>query len=109
MMSKLFSSALAALLLVSCTEEPQTPATPDHVDAATAIVQASTLTSMRSVAGTVRSANVSPLAAKVMGNIVRVHVAEGDRVRAGQLLVEIDSRSPMQRTNDTQRSARAIR
>jgi multidrug efflux system membrane fusion protein len=42
--------------------------------------------------GTVRAKNSSIVSAKVMGNIVAMKVREGDTVRAGQILVEIDSR-----------------
>jgi len=83
---------LAALgMTLACSQQTPAP-TPARVDAPTAIVSMSELPVMRSVAGTVRAATVSPLAAKVMGNVVAVHVREGDRVRAGQLLLEIDGR-----------------
>ncbi len=42
--------------------------------------------------GTVRSKTTSTLSSKTVGNIRSVHVREGDRVRIGQLLVEIDDR-----------------
>ena len=42
--------------------------------------------------GTVRAKNSSIVSSKVMGNIVAMKVREGDTVRAGQVLVEIDSR-----------------
>ena len=42
--------------------------------------------------GTVRAKNSSIVSAKVMGTIVAMKVREGDPVRAGQILVEIDSR-----------------
>ncbi|MBI5018547.1 MAG: efflux RND transporter periplasmic adaptor subunit [Deltaproteobacteria bacterium] len=42
--------------------------------------------------GTVRSCTTAVLSTKVMGTVVAVPVREGDRVRAGQVLVEIDSR-----------------
>jgi multidrug efflux system membrane fusion protein len=42
--------------------------------------------------GTVRAKNISIVSSKVMGNIVAMKVREGDTVRAGQVLVEIDSR-----------------
>lgn len=42
--------------------------------------------------GTVRSKTTSVLSSKIMGSIVAVHVREGDRVHAGQLLIEIDNR-----------------
>jgi RND family efflux transporter MFP subunit len=43
-------------------------------------------------AATVRSKTTSVLSSRIMGYIVAMHVREGDRVRAGQLLVEIDNR-----------------
>jgi len=42
--------------------------------------------------GTVRSKTTSILSSKTVGNILAVHVREGDRVQTGQLLIEIDDR-----------------
>jgi RND family efflux transporter MFP subunit len=109
-MSKLFTdpraavvrtaaSAAAALVLFACSNEPAKPLERESVEAPTTIVEASILSANRAVAGTVRSENVSPLAAKVMGNIVRVLVSEGDRVSRGQLLVEIDAREGRAQTS----------
>ncbi len=42
--------------------------------------------------GTVRSKTTSVLSSKTVGHILAVHVREGDRVRTGQLLIEIDNR-----------------
>ena len=42
--------------------------------------------------GTIRARNSSVVSSKVMGNIVAMKVREGDTVRAGQIIVEIDSR-----------------
>ena len=42
--------------------------------------------------GTVRAKNSTIVSSKVMGNIVAMKVREGDTVRAGQVLLEIDSR-----------------
>ena len=41
---------------------------------------------------TVRSKTTTVLSSKITGNIVAVHVREGDRVKPGQLLMEIDNR-----------------
>lgn len=85
------SFSFIVVAIVACAHPHET--TPlARVDAPTEIVSTAELPMTRSVAGTVRAATVSPLAAKVMGNVVAVHVREGDRVRAGQLLVEIDDR-----------------
>ena len=42
--------------------------------------------------GTVRSKTTSVVSSRIMGTIIAIHVREGDRVRAGQTLIEIDSR-----------------
>jgi multidrug resistance efflux pump len=42
--------------------------------------------------GTVRAKNNSIVSSKVVGSIVAMKVREGDTVRAGQILIEIDSR-----------------
>jgi len=100
-MSNRFCSAL--LLLAACSPHAPAPA-PARVDAPTAIVATSEMPITRSVAGSVRAATVSPLAAKVMGNVVAVHVREGDRVRAGQLLVEIDDREARAQSDAVERA-----
>ena len=85
------SFSVIVLAVVACAH-PHETAPLARVDAPTEIVSTFELPATRSVAGSVRAATVSPLAAKVMGNVVAVHVREGDRVRAGQRLVEIDGR-----------------
>jgi multidrug resistance efflux pump len=42
--------------------------------------------------GTVRSKTTSAVSSRVMGSIIAIQVLEGARVRAGQTLIEIDSR-----------------
>lgn len=86
--------ALAASLLfaAACSHEEAKPVARAAVAVPTEVVQPATIASTRAVAGTVRAANTSPLAARIMGNIVRITVAEGDLVRRGQVLVEIDPR-----------------
>ena len=92
-MSSHSSNALlvSALLLAACAHPEQAPSRPT-VDAPLAVVQRTSLPAFHSVAGTVRSHTTSTLAANVVGTVVRVLVAEGDRVRAGDVLVEIDAR-----------------
>jgi RND family efflux transporter MFP subunit len=93
-------SALAALAsLAACGHDLPQQATPLTVSAATAIVQTAKIEATREVAGVVRSETVSPLSARVVGNVVRVHVSAGDAVKAGQLLVEIDAREGRAQTD----------
>lgn len=52
--------------------------------------------------GAVKAANVSALASKLMGSVLAVHVRQGERVKAGQLLVEIEARDVAAQMNATQ-------
>jgi RND family efflux transporter MFP subunit len=94
MSSRSFETLLfAAIILAACTVREK-PVTRDTVDAPVIVVRRASLPSFVSVAGTVRAETTSTLAANVVGTVARVLVAEGDRVRAGDLLVEIDAREP---------------
>ena len=83
---------LSALLLAACAHPEQAPPRVT-VDAPVVAAQRTSLPAFHSVAGTVRSQTASTLSANVVGTVVRVLVAEGDRVRAGEVVVEIDARA----------------
>ena len=55
-------------------------------------VQTSSVEEVYEAVGTVRSKVASVLSSRITGQIVSIHVREGDRVQAGQLLMEIDNR-----------------
>lgn len=84
---------LSALVLAACSH-PEQASSRETVDAPVTVAQRTSLPVFHSVAGTVRSHTTSTLAANVVGTVVRVRAAEGDRVRAGDVLVEIDAREP---------------
>ena len=79
------------LFTAACADQPEVK-TPAKVAGRVEAVTLRTIPETTAVAGTVRAGTIAPLAARVMGDVVAVHVQEGDRVRAGQLLVEIDGR-----------------
>ena len=58
--------------------------------------------------GTVRSKTTTVLSSKTMGNILAVHVREGDRVRTGQLLIEIDDRDTQAQLQKAQAGLREV-
>lgn len=61
--------------------------------------------------GTVRSKTTSVLSSKIIGHVKVVHVHEGDRVNAGQLLVEIDdcdARTQLQKAQARLREAQDV-
>ncbi|HEX6045247.1 MAG TPA: efflux RND transporter periplasmic adaptor subunit [Pyrinomonadaceae bacterium] len=84
---------LAIALTISCSRkaEPEQSAT---ILSGLKIetLQTSLVDDYYEAVGTVQAKNKSVVAAKVMGNIVALHVREGDTVRAGQTLIEIDNR-----------------
>jgi multidrug efflux pump subunit AcrA (membrane-fusion protein) len=59
--------------------------------------------------GTVRSKTTSVLSSKTVGNILAVHVREGDRVRIGQVLIEIDDRDTRAQLQKAQAGLREVR
>jgi multidrug efflux pump subunit AcrA (membrane-fusion protein) len=98
-----------AVMVISCSRkvEPEPPA---------AILSGVKIETLKSslvddyyeAVGTVKAKNSSVVAAKVMGNIVAMHVREGDTVRAGQTLLEIDNRDAGIQLQKTQAGVREI-
>lgn len=66
------------------------------------------MAALHSVAGTVRSQTTSTLAANVVGTVLRVRVAEGDRVYAGDVLVDIDAREPRAQADRAQAGSEEV-
>lgn len=82
-----------SLLLISCSKKSETSVKMPIVEGAKIeIVQPTSIDDYYEAVGTVRARNSSVVAARIMGSIVALHVREGDTVRAGQTLVEIESR-----------------
>ena len=93
MSSRFANALLLSLLVAACSRHESTPSR-ETVEANVVVARRASLPMFHSVAGTVRSQTASTLAANVVGTVVRVSVAEGDRVRAGDVVVEIDAREP---------------
>ena len=97
------------LMVISCsrTAEPE-PAVPIVSGLKTETLQTSLVDDHYEAVGTVRAKNSSVVAAKVMGTIMALHVREGEMVRAGQTLVEIDNRDAGIQLQKTQAGMREI-
>ena len=96
-MKYLLTFAVVILALAganSCARKPQqaTATAPTVQGAKLETVAQQTVDESYEAVGTVRAKNSAIVSSKVMGNIVAMKVREGDTVRAGQILVEIDSR-----------------
>ena len=100
---------VAGLMVISCARKPEPEAFAPIVSG----LKIETLKPLPfddyyEAVGTVRAKNSSVVAAKVMGNIVTMHVREGDSVRAGQTLIEIDNREGGFQLQNTQAGVREI-
>lgn len=84
----------AAAGVAGCAGEvADAPATPPEAIAGQVVeVEERVVPSVFAAAGTARPMQEASLATKLMGTVLAVHVREGEAVRRGQLLVEIDTR-----------------
>lgn len=86
--------SVIAILNASCSKKQEAAAkvAPVVKGASIETVKLSSLDDVYEAVGTLRSKTTSVLSSKVVGSIIAMHVREGDRVRAGQVLLEIDNR-----------------
>jgi membrane fusion protein, multidrug efflux system len=88
--------ALGAILLAACgakgPNEAKTGARTAPVAVRTFTAQPAEWPSFYEATGTVRARSAAVISSKVMGYVREVAVRAGDRVRAGQMLVRLDSR-----------------
>ncbi|HTG74263.1 MAG TPA: efflux RND transporter periplasmic adaptor subunit [Terriglobia bacterium] len=85
---------LLAPALISCAgaKEGQQSERPVLAGVKTVSISTSSVPEFYEAVGTIRSKTTTVISARTMGHVVRVLVSEGDRVRAGQTLAEIDNR-----------------
>lgn len=90
-----FLFLIATILLVSCVkkEEQKAASTPTVVkDVQVSKVTLSSISDYYEATGTVKAKTSTVISANMMGRITAMLVHEGEQVRAGQLLIEIDNR-----------------
>lgn len=80
-------------MLTSCADQKHQPATPPAVlkGIPVATVTTANLPVTIEVTGTVRARTSALVSARIPGTVSVLHVREGDRVRKGQLLAQLDS------------------
>lgn len=108
-MRQIVLAIFISLAVISCSRKPE-PEQPTAILSGLKIEVLKTLPvdDHYEAVGTVRAKNSSVVAAKVMGNIVALHVREGDTVRAGQTLIEIDNRDAGIQLQKTQAGMREV-
>ena len=91
-----FFALLAALALLNASCESKQEASGEKAPALKGIkieqVALSTIDEYYEAVGTVKSRTSSILSSKIMGSVTALRAREGDRVRAGETLIEIDNR-----------------
>src|SRR5919109_1776252 len=81
-----------ALFTASCGNTGQANADGQRtLRAHTEVIQFTTVSDEFQVPGTIRARTTTVLSAKIVGQIVSLSVREGDRVRQGQTVAEIDN------------------
>ncbi len=99
-----------AVMIASCGKKEEAaiekPATIEGVKIET--IKLSPVQEDYEAVGTVRSKTASVLSSKTVGNILAVHVREGDRVRTGQPLIEIDDRDTRAQLQKAQAGLREV-
>jgi multidrug efflux pump subunit AcrA (membrane-fusion protein) len=97
-MKKIVFLILSSALLLSCSRRPETSQPASTIQTAKIeTVKTSSVDDYYEAVGTVRAKTSSVIAARILGNITSVRVREGDHVRAGQTLIEIENRdAPLQ-------------
>jgi multidrug efflux pump subunit AcrA (membrane-fusion protein) len=85
---------LMAMTIVACGKKPEVAAEklPVVKGASVDRVSMSPIEDYYDATGTVRSKTTTVLSSKVIGAVMSLRASEGDRVRAGQILIEIDNR-----------------
>ena len=87
------SLVLSLLALATCARKPPASAPPPIMQGVKVdTIRTSAVDDTYESVGTVRAKTSSVVAARIMGNIIKLQVREGDRVRAGQTLLEIENR-----------------
>jgi multidrug efflux system membrane fusion protein len=85
---------LLAMFASACGKKPQVAAEKPPVVTGVQIekIAASSVDDFYEATGTVRAKTSTVLSSKIMGTVISLRVREGDRVNAGQVLIEIDNR-----------------
>jgi multidrug efflux pump subunit AcrA (membrane-fusion protein) len=108
MKAKIFIIASLVLLATAC-EKKQEAATEKPAVASgipTEIINTSSTSDYYEAVGTVRAKTSTVLSAKIVGTIMALRAREGDHVRAGQTLIEIDNRDARTQVSRAQAGVR---
>jgi len=101
--AKVATLLLAGLLLAACGETERKPTPPETISGLRVQkIELKTVPDELEAPGTVIAAATAQVAARTMGTVMRVAVKEGDTVRRGQLLAQLDERELSARRNAAQ-------
>lgn len=91
---QILAAVLLVLLFTGCGDENESGhfGSQNGIKAPVERAENTTLPMYHEAAGTIQALTTGTLSAKIMGTVQTIHVKEGDRVKAGDLLVSIDNR-----------------
>jgi RND family efflux transporter MFP subunit len=81
---------LALLALTACAKQAPPPAAPQAMPVQTQIIATAPVPEYDEYVSTIKSRRSATINPQVDGNLVKINVLSGDRVHAGQILMEID-------------------
>jgi len=85
-------AGIAMGTLVGCKKEEAASSAPVRVDGTVTVVRDSLVETYLEATGTAAPRLVADLSTRLMGKVLSVSVKEGDRVREGQFLLQVDGR-----------------
>ena len=101
--AKVATLLLAGLFLAACGETERKPTPPETISGLRVQkIELKTVPDELEAPGTVIAAATAQVAARTMGTVMQVAVKEGDTVRRGQLLAQLDERELSARRNAAQ-------
>ncbi len=108
--ASLAAIGMLAMTVASCGKKPEVAAEKPPVVTGARVerVSVSPVEDYYEATGTVRSKTTTVLSSKIMGTVISLRVREGDKVSAGQVLIEIDNRdasAQLQKANAALRQA----
>ena len=104
----IISVGLLSATGLSCRKTEVRTESPSTVKVSIETITPTEVPDVYEASGTIRSKTATVISSRMMGSILAIHVREGDRVRAGQTLIEIDGRdlaAQFQRTQAGKREA----
>ncbi|MDR2125318.1 MAG: efflux RND transporter periplasmic adaptor subunit [Prevotellaceae bacterium] len=89
--SQIFTSLMLFSLIIACSENKKSDAYTKTIPVKTVTINSATTQTSRNYAGVVEEESASALSFSISGNVLKVYVAEGQKVSKGTLLAQVST------------------